>query len=338
MMKKISILLLAAAVAFCGCARTASVNKNDAEKRYIEAFIQTYYPNAQKTALGSYVLSSVPGTGAAAGTAESSPFVRVRYDVYDLEGNVAATTERAMAQRIGAFKENNFYGPVTWYRKENSLYVGLDELIATMKEGGKINALIPGWLITYDQYKTAAEYEEKSSGTTARYELTLVERISDIKTWEIDSIGRYIRRNFPTKSVTDSLELGMYYFTTKEPTDPTKYQPDSTFYINYIGRLLDGTVFDTNIKDTAKLYGLYNEKGTYTPKKIKMATELTDIKMDENSMINGFSRALKEMGRFEAGTAIFNSTWGYGTSGSGSAIPAYSPLRFDIEIVKNTSK
>lgn len=337
MMKKISILLLAVAAVFCGCAQTAPVGKNESEKRYIEAFVQANYPKAQKTTLGSYIISSVPGTGVVAGDADTSPFVRVRYDVYDLSGNIQATTEKAVAQRIGTFKENYFYGPVTWYRQQNSLYAGLNEIVSTMKVGGKVNAIIPGWLITYDNYATAREYEENSTGTTARYELTLVDRISDIKTWEIDSIGRYIGHNFSFWSVADSLELGMYYFPTKGPTDTAHYAADSTFYINYIGRLLNGTVFDTNIKDTAKLYGLYNPKGTYAPKKVKMATELKDIKMSDNSVINGFARALKQMRHFEAGTAIFNSTWGYGTSGSGSAIPAFSPLRFDIEIVKNTS-
>lgn len=337
MMKKTAILILAAAAAFCGCARTATVSKNDAEKRHIEAYIRTFHPNAKQTALGSYIIDSDAGTGALVGDEENSPFVRVRYDVFDLDGNVQATTEKTVAQRVGTFKESTFYGPVTWYRKDNSLYVGLNEIVSTMKEGGWVNAVIPGWLITYDKYSSADEYERNGSGTTARYELTLLERIADIKTWEIDSIGRYISHNFPKWSVTDSLEHGLYYFTTKDPTNPAKYEPDSTFYINYIGRLLDGTVFDTNIKDTAKLYGLYNSKGSYTPKQIKMASELKDIKMGSNSTINGFARALKEMGHFEAGTAIFNSDWGYGTSGSGSAIPAFSPLRFDIEIVNNSS-
>lgn len=337
MMKKITILLLTAVTVFCGCARTASVNKNEAEKRYLEAYIQTYYPEARKTNLGSYVISTTAGTGALVGDEDNSPFVRVRYDVYDLNGNVQATTEKAMAQRIGTYQNNYYYGPVTWYRQQNSLYVGLNEIVATMNVGGKANVIIPGWLINYDSYSSAADYEKNSTGTTARYELTLEERISDITTWEIDSIGRYIHRHYAPRAVTDSLELGMYYFTTKEPTDTAHYASDSTFYINYVGRLLNGTVFDTNIKDTAKLYGLYNSSSTYSPKKIKMAKEITDIQMDGNSLINGFSRALKEMRRFEGGTAIFNSNWGYGTSGSGSAIPAYSPLRFDIEIVKNTS-
>ena len=35
----------------------------------------------------------------------------------------------------------------------------------------------------------------------------------------------------------------------------------------------------------------------------------------------------------EKGTAVFYSGVGYGSSGSGSTIPAYAPLRFDIEIV-----
>ena len=36
----------------------------------------------------------------------------------------------------------------------------------------------------------------------------------------------------------------------------------------------------------------------------------------------------------ETATAIFYSSLGYGYSGSGSVIPSYAPLRFDITVVK----
>ena len=39
-------------------------------------------------------------------------------------------------------------------------------------------------------------------------------------------------------------------------------------------------------------------------------------------------------GPFEAGSGIFIESLGYGYSGSGSSIPAYAPLRFDVELVE----
>ena len=334
MMKRYAILIFAAVAALAGCAKSASVGLNESSKRYLEAYMQTHYPAATKTALGSYVISSEAGSGALIGNSDASPYVRVEYNVYDLDGNVSSTTSKTLAQRVGLYDEDggSYYGPLIWYRPSNSLYVGLDELVASMKAGGKVDAIIPGWLVTYDEYDTASEYEANCSGTTARYELTVLEGISDIEQWEVDSISRYFQRCMPSVSLADSLYYGMYYFTTKEPTDTVKFGADSTFYINYVGRFLDGTVFDTNIKDTAKVYEIYNSSSTYTPQEVVMAEEYSDVTMGDNSIITGFAYALMQMRPYESGTAIFTSTYGYGTSGSG-AISGYTPLRFDIEVV-----
>jgi FKBP-type peptidyl-prolyl cis-trans isomerase len=39
------------------------------------------------------------------------------------------------------------------------------------------------------------------------------------------------------------------------------------------------------------------------------------------------------MGAFEKGIAVFTSPYGYSNSGSGSSIPGYSPLVFELEVV-----
>jgi FKBP-type peptidyl-prolyl cis-trans isomerase len=50
-------------------------------------------------------------------------------------------------------------------------------------------------------------------------------------------------------------------------------------------------------------------------------------------MISGFAKAVFQMKKMEKGRCIFYSPLGYGASGSGTKIPAYSMLRFDIELV-----
>ena len=112
---------------------------------------------------------------------------------------------------------------------------------------------------------------------------------------------------------------------------------DTTIYINYTGRLLNGRVFDTTVADTAKMYGIYSSSKTYSPISVQYNhDDYTGITITSNktSVIDGFSYMLWRMGPFEEGTGIFLSKLGYASSGSGSAIPAYSPLRFDIEVVE----
>ena len=51
------------------------------------------------------------------------------------------------------------------------------------------------------------------------------------------------------------------------------------------------------------------------------------------SIILGFAKTLWEMKAMEKGVGVFYSSLGYGYSGSGSSIPAYAPLIFEIELV-----
>ena len=103
-------------------------------------------------------------------------------------------------------------------------------------------------------------------------------------------------------------------------------------YLNYVGRRLDGVVFDTNIADTAKFYGIYDSGTTYGPTLINWGDTYDDLTMtsSETDIISGFKFALFYMKPYEAGTTIFHSQYGYSYSGSGNTIPSYSPLQFDL--------
>ncbi len=353
-MKKTILYLSLAALVLAGCAKAPKKGTNEDAKRYFEAWKQVYYPNATRTPLGAYILEETPGTGASAGTTTANPFVRINYTVRSLDGTVQISTSEAMAKQLGNFEKNEgknpYYGPVVLARGSAGQAAGVEESLAAMSVGGSRTVAIPGWLLGKDSssgvpilYSTAEDYEQKVSGPTPLiYELELMDVIPDIKQWQIDSVGRYIAAQFPKKSVTDSIKLGFYYFMTDHPSTPDKFKPDTTIYINYIGRRLDGTVFDTSIADTAKYYGIYSASRTYGPCAINWYTTdetYADITMtlpdakSGSSVISGFSFALDQMHPHEKGSAIFISNWGYGAKGSSPAIPSYSPLRFDFEIV-----
>ena len=353
-MKKTILYLSLAALVFTGCAKSPKVGVNDDNKRFLEAWIQVFHPSAARTELGAYILEDKPGTGASAGTAESNPYVRVSYTVRSLNGTVQGTTDETLAKQIGYYEKNlsknPYYGPVVWARGANGQVAGVEESIAAMSVGGRRKVVIPGWLLGYDSsnsapilYSTAKDYEEKVSGSTPLiYEMQLEEVIPDIQKWQIDSVGRYMASQFPGTTVKDSVKLGFYYVQTGAPSSTAKFKSDTTIYINYIGRRLDGEVFDTSIADTAKFYGIYSASRTYGPCAIKWygsEGSYTDITMtaagasSSSSVISGFSFALDQMHPHEKGSGVFISNWGYGATGSGSAISTYSPLRFDFEIV-----
>ena len=344
-MKRILIFLAVAALAVCGCAKSPTTGLNDAAKRYFDAWIHVNYPDATPTALGSYIIDKKEGTGAQAGDAETTPYVLVDYVIRDLDGTVERYSGEELAKQLGDYTAKGYYGPEVWQREDNALPAGLDEVVSSMRAGGKVSFVVPGWLQTNNRYDTAEGYLKNVSGSSshAQYEVTLHELIPDIDKWEADSIGRYLPKHFPGKTVRDSLAYGFYYFRTGAPSSEIEFPTDTTVYINYIGRRLDGVVFDTNIQDTAKFYGIYNASRVYGPSSIEWFSSDTDddgkqedysyIKMEGSSLINGFCFALSKMHPHEKGTAIFTSSRGYESSGSGEEIPGFSPLRFDIEIV-----
>lgn len=349
MIKKIIPYLMCLLV-LASCARTVEAGKNDASKRYFDAWMQVNHPDLTPTGLGAYVLYDEEGSGSA--VSGSDKYVRLNYTLRSLDGNVSATTVPALAKQLGTWSETSWCGPVIWTLGENYLSAGLEEMLSSMREGGRRQEIIPGWLMTTSRYDSAQDYLDNVTGTNAIYEIELLEAIEDMDKWEIDSLGRFFAKDYPQLSVKDSLKYGFYYVQTKAPEAGAEqeaveegdeedtdagFPADTTIYINYTGRLLNGRVFDTTVADTAKMYGIYSSSKTYAPISVQYThddySKIT-ITSNKSSAIDGFSYMLWRMGPFEEGTGIFLSSLGYSSSGSGSAIPAYSPLRFDVEVVE----
>ena len=337
MKKKIIVIAALAAALISGCAKSPVTGLNDASKKYLEAWIQVHHPDAQKTSMGSYIIEDEPGTGASLGDPDDWPYVRVYYTSRTLDGTIQTTNYENVAKQLGTYEENNYYGPKVWCRQNFGINAGVEDVISTMKIGGKRTAMIPGWLMSSTEYSSAEDYFLNGSGTNVIYTIEPVEAIEDIVEWEIDSLSTYMTRNFPDVALTDSVKYGYYYVRVAEPLDTCGFHKDTTIYINYIGRLLNGTVFDTNIADTAKYYGIYSSSNTYGPVEISAKEEYASTTMgsSSSSVIDGFAYTIYQMHSYEKGTGIFYSAYGYTSSGSGETIPPYSPLRFDIEVVDN---
>lgn len=330
----IAWLLLGAALAM-GCAKERTVSTNEDNKAYIEAWLKSRYPGVKASGIGIYILDDQPGTG---DRFNGQDYIYAEYTVRDMEGNITSTTDRKTAQQVGTYQPSYYYGPAVIGSGSNVLQAGLEELISDMKVGGTRTALIPNWLLTYSRFGSAELYLKKvSAGNSANsiYTLTLKQIIGNEETWELDSLKRYVSANAPD-AVAVKDEEGLYYLQTKAPEDTTSFPKDTTIYINYTGRLLNGQVFDTTIKDTAKVHNIYSSSKTYQPVSIQWAEEPAGITMgtDRSTVIEGFYKTLYQMRSFEKGVGYFVSSKGYASSGSGNSIPAYSPLIFEVEIVE----
>jgi len=329
----IALVFAAVAVLAGSCAKSVTSGKNDLNKMYFDAWIKTHHPDAQKSALGIYVIEDIPGTGEMVGDTAASPYVYASYTIKDLEGNISSTTYSEVSKILGDYVPTNYYGDYVISRKEGEAYAGINEMLSTMRIGGTRTAVIPGWLMSTDLYDTEEEYLKNSSGTEAIYTISVSDKFEDVIEWELDSLDRYIKRHYPG---IDTVAKGFYYVQLKAPIDTTSFDSEATVYIDYIGRLLNGQAFDTTIKDTAKVEGIYSADNTYSPVYLTWNKEdYTSITMGENSssLVEGFTKTVSQMRTGEVGLGIFHSAYGYSTSGSGSTIPPYSPLIFEIRML-----
>ena len=343
-MKKYIIIAIALFGIIIGCGRTVTTSQHEADQRSFNAWVHVQkelHPEYlwQQTPLGSWLLEEETGKGELVTGTEDTLYIRVNYTSRSTNGTISNTNSAKIAQQLGTYKESNYYGPSVMYM--GGIYAGIEEIITGMRDGGRRKVAVPGWLLTYTRYDSPEKYlNDSTSNAPVIYDIELVDHFRNVKQWELDSVARYLTRTFPYKFGKDPVKAradsagahGFYYAQIRKPSKSVQLK-DTTVSINYVGRLLNGRVFDTTIRDTAIYYGLYNSSRTYEPASVKIGTKWSDTKLNSSSVIEGFARTVYRMAPGEKGSGIFWSYLGYGTSGSGSSIPSYAPLRFDIELV-----
>lgn len=137
---------------------------------------------------------------------------------------------------------------------------------------------------------------------------------------EPEAIANYINNNnIKVKPNAD----GLYVIVKKKGNGP-KVAAGKKVAINYTGRLLDGTMFDSSVESDARRGNIYADGRTYEP--------LT-YTVGQMGLIKGWEDGI--MGQPEGSILqlVMPSSLGYGSRGAGEMIPPFSPLVFDIEIV-----
>ena len=350
-----SALYIVATLILAGCAKTVEPGPYEADKRYLDAWLHINHPEAEASGLGIYVLDNKEGNGK---TVEDEGFVLVDYRSTDLEGNITSHTDAETARQLGTYDQTSYYGPKFLTTYATTVQAGIRDALIGMQAGGYKKVLVPSWLMTSKNFKTAKQYldyhdsDKSTSYTPAIYEFEVVDFTDNVSQWQIDSIGRFFGNKtvkidgrpaediFAGMTAKDSVSYGFYYKQTGAPVDDKAFKKDTTVYINYTGKLLNGLVFDTTIEKVAKENGLYSESKTYEPVRINWGEKSTDITMgsSSSSIINGFALTLWQMKAMEKGVGVFCSDHVYGYSGSGSSIPGYASLIFEIELVENPNK
>jgi FKBP-type peptidyl-prolyl cis-trans isomerase FkpA len=154
-------------------------------------------------------------------------------------------------------------------------------------------------------------------GVPANSDLKFIVRILDIKSnkelrkelenkkdEESGIISEFVKENLPAAV---KLENGIYYTTQKEGAGAAVNVGD-TVVVSYVGRFMDGNIFDQN--------------------------ETFTFPVGLGYVISGWDEALKTMKTGQKSTFVIPSELAYGERGAGSTIPPFTPLVFEIQLNK----
>lgn len=297
----VTLLLLSglATFHFYACSTTSEA-LTDRFKRQNEAEINTYIDQnglrakIQQTDAGTYyVVTKVANDGQKANVGDE---IQYHYIARRLDGLIVDSTEIA-ANTPKTFVSGVFTGITA------GLYDGIVNSGVTkgsgLRKGEEAMLLVPSYL---DNGRVGTLLLPQYS--PIRYDV----RIVNIRT-ETQQINDYIAANKIT--VTQSTTEGANIAVTSAKPDSAQVKTGQTVSVLYKGKLLNGTQFDSRTD----------------------STNAFSFQVGTGAVIKAWDIALPLVRVGETFTLILPSSIGYGIAGSGTTIPPYAPLVFEIRVL-----
>jgi len=323
MKKKLMFVLLIFSLSILvGCDRVKNDPKGDEMARF-NAWIDMNGLSSYSTPSGLYYINEREGTG---DFPNDSDIIVFSYVVRNLDDYIYLNNYKDTAvlyDIYGLNKPTTHFAPTAEQFLSNKIKPkGLIEGLSKMKEGGKARLIMPSSLAF-----GANGNGQIPQYTSLIYDIELVRVFhGNFEEYEKDIIDKYINENNtpPFESINDSL----YYKTIDTGVSDTR--PDSLVRVYYVGRFLDGFIFDTNIKSVAIDSNIYDPTST---SKYNYLEFVLDAKKDNPKP--GFQFAVKHMTEGETKRFVIPSKLMYGYIGSTGTtpIPPNTPLIFEIELL-----
>jgi len=146
-------------------------------------------------------------------------------------------------------------------------------------------------------------------------------QMEQLKVAEASGIQKYVADQKLTVKTTLS---GLKYVVTKPSLKPKPVNGDTVF-VNYVGHTLEGKVFDSSVEAVAKMSGLQQPGRTYEPIKVTLG---------QGQVIKGWDEGLLLLNEGSKATFVIPSALAYGPQGAGDDIKPFTPLVFELELVK----
>ncbi len=317
------LLILLLPISLFSC-KKGGEDSQDAEKRRLDAWIQVHNITVAPTASGMYVVPLAQGIGA---NPLAGDYFIYNYTLENLNGDVLATTYADVAETWGYDKDAKgrtlHFAPAVRSNiagTTNILTPGMYEALLTMKKGGKARLILPSKL----GFGNSGFNRVVGKNDPVVITVELVGFEPNILAYEKSLVIDYKGKN----NLSNPLEGkdGIYYSTLVEKSPNQLKDSAKSVYVRYVGRFLDGYIFDTNI-DTVAI------KAGFTA----ASTDSLKVEFGQNGVISAFEEVLKTAWKEERFTFVTTSEFAYGIQGKGTITP-YTPLVFEVIVGKTYVK
>jgi FKBP-type peptidyl-prolyl cis-trans isomerase len=294
-MKSLYLFLLLSLGLLSGCAFNEINQQNQQAETEIQKYIKDRNLTMQKTADGMYY--TIDSKGSTKKSANISDLVKFHYKMSLLDGTLVDSTNRVLNQ----------YKSEMWGSKASVFTLAL----SNMKEGESGIFILPASLAF-----GGSSFGNVPAYSTIRVDISIIavrtetEQIDDMK----------VLYNMQNAELTTS---GMLFKKLVEKPSAAQVLVGQSVVVSYVGKL----GYSVAQQDAA---GKWSYSPTFGSGTIGSAT--STYFAGSGSLIAGFEEAVMKLRIGEKASIILPYKLAYGTAGN-SAIPGYSPLYFEVEII-----
>ncbi len=294
-MKSIYLFLFISLGLLSGCAFNEINQQTEQADAEIQKYIKVRNLTMQKTADGMYFLKDTKGSTGK--TASTSDLIKFHYKMTLLDGSLIDSTNRVLNQfkaEVWGTKATIFTLPLSNLKEGES---GVFILPASLAFGGSSFGNVPSY-------------------STIRVDITVIairteaEQIADMK----------VTYGMENAELTTS---GMFFKKLVEKPSAAQVLVGQNVVVSYVGKFGYGVLQ----QDSA---GKWFYSPTFGSGTIGSATSAYFA--GSGNLIAGFEEAVMKLRIGEKASIILPYKLAYGTAGN-TAIPGYSPLYFEIEII-----
>lgn len=171
------------------------------------------------------------------------------------------------------------------------------------------------------EFDAAAEFTSYFDGIEERQKLA-----EEMKIQAKEKLVQFVKDN---EASAKSLSSGLKVITIKEGTGE-KPALGSKVNVLYAGYFVSGDLFDTNVKETAELFGKYDKRRD----QMNMYKAFPMDYSPDAELIPGFREGLQQMNYGDKVLLLVPSHLAYGEQGTGNVIPPNTDLMFELEILE----